>query len=78
MRHLVDGLPPLLSCKSLVQKGKHFGDVELDIFEIKLILVVLLHLQQIVQLKIELQESSVAACISNVSTNPRRLAMFAF
>ena len=48
-------LPPLLSCKSFVQECKHLGDVELDILQIEVLKVVLLHLQEIVQLEIKLQ-----------------------
>lgn len=56
----VPALPSLLSRKSLVEQGKHLGYVELHVFQVKLILIILLHLKQIVQLKIEFQKTSVA------------------
>jgi hypothetical protein len=41
-------LPALLPCEPLVEQDKHLGDVELDVFQIKVFLVVLLHLEQVV------------------------------
>lgn len=48
-------LPPLLSCKSFVKKRKHLGDIELDVFQVKVFEVVLLHFQQIIELEIKLE-----------------------
>lgn len=48
-------LPPLLPSKSLVEQCKDFRDVELDVFEIQLVLVILLHLKQIIELEVELE-----------------------
>lgn len=55
-------LPTLLSCESLVQEGKDLGDVELDILQIQIILIVLLHLEQIVQLEVKLKQATVTSC----------------
>lgn len=52
-------LPSLLSSKTLVEQGKNFGDVELDVLQIKVILAVLLHLEQVIELEVKLQEASV-------------------
>jgi hypothetical protein len=41
-------LPSLLSREALVEKNKDFRHVELDVFEVKVFLVVLLHLKQII------------------------------
>lgn len=41
-------LPALLPSESLVQKGKNFWYVELDILEVQLVLSVFLHLQEII------------------------------
>lgn len=46
--------PTALACKSLVEQGKHLGHVELDVLEIEVFLVVLLHFEQIVELQVEL------------------------
>lgn len=56
-------LPPLLAGESLVEKGEHLGHVELDVFEVELVLVVLLHLEQVVELEVQLQEPAVSAWI---------------
>jgi hypothetical protein len=45
-------LPSLLPCEALVKKNQDLRNVELDVFEIKVFLVVLLHLEQIVELQI--------------------------
>lgn len=54
-------LPPLLPCEPLVQQRKHFRDVELDVLQVKVFLVVLLHLEQVVQFEVKLKQTSVAA-----------------
>ena len=54
------GLPALLPCEAFVQQCQHLGDVELDVFEIQIVLVILLHLEQVVELQIELEETPVA------------------
>lgn len=56
-------LPPLFSSKPLVQQSEHLGNIELNVFEIELILVVLLHLEQVIQLKVKLQKTSVATFV---------------
>jgi hypothetical protein len=55
---LSEHLSALLSGKPLVQQRQHLGHVELDVFQVEIFLVVLLHLQQIVQFEIQLQQSS--------------------
>lgn len=54
-------LPSLLPREPLVEQCEYFRHVELDIFEIKVVLVVLLHLKQIVKLEVKLQEATVAS-----------------
>lgn len=55
------GLPPLLPGKALVEQRKDLGDVELDIFQVKVVLVVLLHLEQIVELEVELEQATITS-----------------
>lgn len=52
-------LPSLLASEPLVKQRQNLGYVELDIFQIELVLVILLHFQKIIQLEIKLQKSSV-------------------
>jgi hypothetical protein len=51
-------LPSLLPCKTLVQESQDLRHIELHIFEIQVLLVVFLHLQEIVELEIQLQQAS--------------------
>lgn len=53
-------LPALLPCKPLVEQCKNFGHVELDVFEIQVVLVVFLHFKEVVQLQVKFEESPVA------------------
>ena len=55
--------PLLFPRKSLVEKGENLGDVELNVFEIKIFLVVSLHLEQIIELEIKLEQSTVSAWV---------------
>jgi hypothetical protein len=55
-------LPPFLPGESLIQKGKNFRHVELDIFEVQLFLSIFLHFQKIVELEIELQKATITPC----------------
>jgi hypothetical protein len=48
----MSSLPALLSRKSLVEENEHFGDIELNILQVQIFLVILLHLQQVVKLQI--------------------------
>ncbi len=54
-------LPPFLPRKALVEQCQDLGNVELDVFQIQVVLVVLLHLQEVVELEIELEETPVAS-----------------
>lgn len=56
-------LPPLLPGESLVEKRKDLGDVELDILQIQVILVVLLHFQKVIELEVELKEAPVSPLV---------------
>lgn len=47
-------LPALLAREALVQQREHFGHVELHVFQVQLLLSVFLHLEQVVELEIEL------------------------
>lgn len=48
-------LPSLLSGKTFIEQGKYFGDVELDIFQIEVVLAVFLHFEQIIKLQVKFQ-----------------------
>jgi len=50
--------PSLLSCEPLVEQGEDFRDVESDVLKIQVLLSLLLHLKQIVELEIELEKAS--------------------
>lgn len=54
-------LPPLLSREALVEQSEHLGHVELDVFKVELVLAVLLHLEQVVELEVEFEEAAVAS-----------------
>jgi len=54
--------PSLLAGETLVKQGENLGNVEVNVFEVELVLVVLLHLEQVVQLKVEFEKPAVAAC----------------
>lgn len=54
-------LPALLPCKPLIKKREHSRNVKLDILEIEIFKVVLLHLQQIVKLEVQLQKATSTA-----------------
>lgn len=56
-------LPALLASEALIQEHEHLGNVELDVLQIQVFLVVLLHLQQIVQLQVQLEQAAVAALV---------------
>ena len=55
-------LPAFFPCESFVQKSKDFCDIELNIFKVKIVLVVLLHLKEVVKLQIKLKQPSAAPC----------------
>ena len=54
-------LPPLLPCKSLVQQRQHLGHVEPDVLQIEVVLPLALHLEQVVELEIQLEQASRSA-----------------
>jgi hypothetical protein len=41
-------LPAFLASEALVEEVEHLGDVELDVLEVQILLIVLLHLEEIV------------------------------
>jgi hypothetical protein len=51
----------LLPCKALIEEGQYFGNVKLDVLQIKVLLAIFLHLKQVVELEIEFEQSSSAA-----------------
>ncbi len=55
-------LPSLLAGKSLVQERKDLGHAELYVFKVQLLLSVLLHFEQIVELEIEFQQAPITSC----------------
>lgn len=55
-------LPPLLSCKSFVQECQNLGDVELNILKVKILEIVFLHLQEIIELQIKFQQATGSTC----------------
>lgn len=54
-------LPSLLPSKSLVEQGKNLGNIELNVFQVQFVLVVLLHLEQVVELEVEFQQPPISA-----------------
>lgn len=52
--------PTLLSREPAVQKVENLGDIELDVFEVEVFLIVLLHLKQIVKLEIEFKKATIS------------------
>ena len=56
------GLPAFLAGEALVEEVQDLGHVELDVLEVEVLLVILLHLEQVVELEIEFEEPSVATC----------------
>jgi hypothetical protein len=51
-------LPAFLPGKALVEQSQDFRDVELHVFQVEVFLVIFLHLQQIVKLQIQFQQST--------------------
>ena len=47
-------LPPLLPREPLVKQREDLGDVELHVLQVQIVLVVLLHLEQVVEFEVEL------------------------
>lgn len=43
-------LPPLLPRETFVEQGKNLWYIELDVFEVKFILIVFLHLEEVIEL----------------------------
>lgn len=64
-RHIMKSL--LLPRKPLVEQYKHFRNVKLHIFEVEVVLAILLHFQQIVQLEIQFQKTPRTSCSALVS-----------
>ena len=58
----VADLPALLASKPLVQECQNLGDIELDILKIKVLEVVFLHFQQVIEFQIKLQKSASTTC----------------
>lgn len=52
-------LPPFLSCEALIKKSENFWYIELDIFQVEIFLIVLLHFKQIVKLEVKLQKTTI-------------------
>lgn len=55
-------LPPLLAGKALVEQREHLGNVELDVFQVEVVLAVFLHLEEVVQLEVEFEETAIPPC----------------
>lgn len=51
-------LPALLSRESLIQQSKNFGNVELNVLQIKIFLILLLHFEEIIKFEIEFEQTS--------------------
>jgi hypothetical protein len=60
-RQRVVFLPALLARETLIQESKHLGNIELNVLEIELVLVVFLHLEEIIKLKIKFEETAIAS-----------------
>jgi hypothetical protein len=52
---IVERSPSLLASETLIEERQDLGDVELDVFKVEILLVVLLHFEEIVEFKIKLQ-----------------------
>lgn len=59
LTHTRSILPPLLPREPLVEQREYLGYVELHVLKIEVVLVVLLHLQQIVKLEIQLEQATI-------------------
>ena len=46
-------LPSFLSRKALIEERQNLGNVELYVFEIEVLLVIFLHLEQVVELEVQ-------------------------
>lgn len=46
-------LPVLLPCEPLIKEGQYFWHIELHVFKVQLVVVVLLHLEKIVQFEVQ-------------------------
>ena len=51
----------LLPCEALVEQRQDLRDIKLDILEIEIVLAVLLHLEQVIELQIKLEQTTGAA-----------------
>lgn len=51
-------LPAFLSRKALVEQSKDFRNVELHVFQVEIFLIIFLHLQKIVKLQVQFQQST--------------------
>ena len=56
-------LPSLLPCESLVEKDQDFGHVELYVFQVEIFLIVLLHLEKIVQFQVEFEKTAITSLV---------------
>ena len=54
-------LPSFLSGEALVEQSQDLGYIELDIFEVEVLLIVLLHFQQVIELQVEFEEAPISA-----------------
>ena len=48
----------LLPCKPLIEKSQYLGNVELNILQIKVLLAIFLHLEQVIKLQVKFKQSS--------------------
>jgi hypothetical protein len=48
----------LLPCKPLIEKSQYLGNVELNILQIKVLLAIFLHFEQVIKLQVKFKQSS--------------------
>ena len=54
-------LPTLLPSEPLVEKREDLGHVEPDVFQVEVVQFVLLHLQEVIELQVELKKAALAS-----------------
>lgn len=54
-RNTMGVLPPFLPREPLVEERQYLRHVKLDVLEVQVVLVVLLHFKEVIQLQVELQ-----------------------
>lgn len=59
--------PAFLPREALVEQGQDLRHVELHVFQIQVFLIVLLHLEQVVEFEIKLQQATGTTCANGLA-----------